>query len=268
MVTLTSNPTVGSLPSPVTIAAGTSSQTFTVTAGMVTSSTPVTVTAMTGTTSVMGTFTEMPVLTLSSTSASCTGMPETCTFAGTQITLTSPAIPVTLTNNSSSTVTITGLVFGGTNPGDYGQTDNCPAMLAGLAACTINVTFTPTQGGNRTATLTATSAAGNSPPIDLMGTGFHWVSLTWCTPAGSCPEVNSYNVYRLTVATGTATCPASGYAAPTLNSSPIAYSASPSYVDLNVTAGGTYCYVVTAVNSGGESGFSTPTQPAVVIPSP
>jgi len=270
-VGLSSNPTVTVLPSPVTVVAGTSSQTFMVTAGTVNSATPVIVTATTGTTSVMGSFTEMPVLTLSSTSASCTGMPETCTFSGTQITLTSAAIPVTLTNNSSSSVAIQSIAIGGTDSGDFGQMNNCPAMLAGLASCTINVTFTPMHGGNRVAMVTAMSSAPvSTATIDLMGTGFHWVSLTWseCMPSAMCPAVNNFNVYRITVPNGTATCPTTGFAAPALNPSPIPYSTTPMYSDIGVTANTTYCYSVTALNGAGESAFSGPTSPPVFIPSP
>src|SRR5208283_852251 len=100
MVSVSSSPSVSPLPATVTVAQGATSKTFTVTAGVVSSATPVVVTATTttasGTNSVMGTFTELPELTLSG----CSGMPETCSFSGTQITMTSAAIPVTLTNNS------------------------------------------------------------------------------------------------------------------------------------------------------------------------
>ena len=271
MVSLSSNPSVTTLPSPVTVPANSNSQTFMVTAGTVNTVTPVIVTATTGTNSVMGTFTEMPVLTLSSLSASCTGMPETCSFPGTQISVASAAIPLTLTNNTSSSVMIQSIAISGANPGDYSQTNNCPASLGGLASCTINVTFTPTQAGNRTATITATSTSpASSASIDLMGTGFHWVNLTWteCAPSPMCPAVNNFNVYRIQVATGTGTCPTTGYARPTLNPSPIPYSATPSFQDLTVAAGVTYCYAVTAVNGGGESAFSAPTSPPVVVPFP
>jgi hypothetical protein len=162
-------------------------------------------------------------------------------------------------------------------PADFapnlGQPNFCPAtpfMLAGFATCMINVTFTPTGGGQRVAMLTATSTDGSMATIDLMGTGFHWVSLTWseCTPSPMCPAVNNFNVYRITVPNGTTTCPTTGFAAPTVNPSPIPYSATPMYSDIAVTANTTYCYVVTAVNGAGESAFSPPTTPSVFITSP
>jgi len=190
--------------------------------------------------------------------------PSTLTFPGTQITLPSASMPITLKNNASSAVSISGI----TASGDYGQTNTCPASLGGGASCTINVTFTPTQGGDRMGTITVTSGTGQVMAM-ASGTGFHWVSLSWteCTPSASCPAVNNFNVYRITVAAGTATCPTTGYAAPSVNSSPIPYSTTPTYADIGLTAGTTYCYVVTALNGAGESPFSAPTLP-LLIPSP
>jgi len=249
------DPPVAPVPGSVTVAVATNSKTFSVTAGSVSTATPVTVTATTGTTSVMGMLTVVPALTAN---------PGSLTFTGTQITLTTSPNPVVLTNNSGSAVPISGIA----TSGDFGQTNNCPASLAGLATCTINVTFTPTQGGSRGGNLTVTSGA-NQTTVALSGTGFHWVSLTWseCTPGPSCPAVNNFNVYRQMVASGTASCPTTGYGPTTLNPSPIPYSTSPTYADIGLTAGATFCYAITALNAAGESAFSAPTSP-IVIPSP
>jgi fibronectin type 3 domain-containing protein len=64
----------------------------------------------------------------------------------------------------------------------------------------------------------------------------HSVSLTW---TASTSTVTGYNVYRATVSGGPYT---------KMNSSVIAAT---SYVDSAVTAGQTYYYVVTSVDSGG-----------------
>src|SRR2546427_171726 len=70
---------------------------------------------------------------------------------------------------------ITSIGFTGTNPGDFGQTNNCPlspSTLAANATCTINVTFTPAVTGSRSATLTVTDNASNSPQTaGVSGTG-------------------------------------------------------------------------------------------------
>src|SRR2546429_6643352 len=74
---------------------------------------------------------------------------------------------VTLSNPTGTALTITSIGFTGTNPGDFGQSNNCPispSTLAANATCTINVTFTPTATGSRSATLTVTDNASNKPP--------------------------------------------------------------------------------------------------------
>src|SRR5438445_2292748 len=79
---------------------------------------------------------------------------------------TSAAQAVTLSNPSGAALTITSIGFTGTNPGDFGQTNNCPLSPSTLAAngtCTINVTFTPTATGSRSATLAVADNASNSP---------------------------------------------------------------------------------------------------------
>src|SRR5207249_5574264 len=88
---------------------------------------------------------------------------------------TSGTQAVTLSNPTSTVLTITSIGFAGTNPGDFGQTNNCPlspSTLAANATCTINVTFTPAATGSRSATLTVTDNAGNSPQTaGVSGTG-------------------------------------------------------------------------------------------------
>jgi len=69
-------------------------------------------------------------------------------------------------------LTIASVGFTGTNPGDFGQTNNCGASVAAGGSCTINVTFTPTATGSRSATLTVTDNASNSPQTaGVSGTG-------------------------------------------------------------------------------------------------
>jgi hypothetical protein len=83
----------------------------------------------------------------------------------------SAPIPLTLTNNTKGPLTISSIVAAG----DFAQTTTCPASTATLAAgasCTINVTFTPTQPGLRTGSITVTHNAAGSPlTIPLAGVG-------------------------------------------------------------------------------------------------
>src|SRR5213082_1848319 len=96
-------------------------------------------------------------------------------FGNQGVGITSTAKAVTLSNPSGAALTITSIGFTETNPGDFGQTNNCPispSTLAANATCTINVTFTPTTTGTRSATLTVTDNASNSPQTaGVSGTG-------------------------------------------------------------------------------------------------
>lgn len=80
---------------------------------------------------------------------------------------------VTLTNGSSSPITIAGSGISGPNAGDFSDdTSACPSVLEAGATCTISVTFSPTQsaGTEESATVTFVDNAGNNPQyIDLKG---------------------------------------------------------------------------------------------------
>ena len=82
---------------------------------------------------------------------------------------------MTLSNTGTSPLTISSIAIGGTNPGDFGQTNNCPispSTLAASASCTINITFTPTAAGSRSASLAVSDNATGSPQTaSLSGTG-------------------------------------------------------------------------------------------------
>jgi uncharacterized repeat protein (TIGR03803 family) len=104
--------------------------------------------------------------------AQVTLSPTSLSFATQAVGTTSAPKVVTLTNNLSTAVTITGITFTGTNPGDYAQTNTCGSSVAAKAKCTISVTFTPHAAGTRTATLNVADDANNSPQrVALTGTG-------------------------------------------------------------------------------------------------
>jgi hypothetical protein len=74
----------------------------------------------------------------------------------------------TITNEQSVPLTISSVMVGGTNSGDFGVTTNCPLAPSSLPAnshCMLSVTFTPTGPGTRTATLTIVDDAPGSPRI-------------------------------------------------------------------------------------------------------
>src|SRR5207244_983311 len=83
---------------------------------------------------------------------------------------------VTLTNSGTAPLSIATAVLGGANAGDFalasGTTCINGATLAAGANCVLNLTFTPTAASARTATVTITDDAADSPQsVSLAGTG-------------------------------------------------------------------------------------------------
>jgi hypothetical protein len=113
-----------------------------------------------------GTTTPVPAVALN---------PTSLTFATQGVNTTSPAQTVTLTNSGNGPLTISGISLAGANPGDFAQTNTCPISPSTLAAganCTISLTFTPSTSGTRTASVSITDDASNSPQaVTLTGTG-------------------------------------------------------------------------------------------------
>ena len=91
--------------------------------------------------------------------------PSSVTFGGQSMGTTSPATTVTVTNETAGPVTVSSI----TASAQFGQSNNC-GTLAPLAACQVQVTFTPAASGialGATApvggTLSVTSTAAGSP---------------------------------------------------------------------------------------------------------
>jgi hypothetical protein len=109
------------------------------------------------------------------TGATATFSPASLTFATTQVTTTSAAQVVTLTNNGKQALNISSIEFTGEGNSYFNTTQtstSCgPQVLPG-ANCTISVTFSPLVGGATTAALTVTDSAGDSPQsVNVSGTG-------------------------------------------------------------------------------------------------
>ena len=98
--------------------------------------------------------------------------PTTLVFGTVAIGTTSASKTVTLTNIGTSTLSIYGISFTGTNTGSFSQTHDCGTSLAAGASCSIYVRFKPTGSGTRTAALSVSdSAAGAPQTVSLMGIG-------------------------------------------------------------------------------------------------
>ncbi len=173
--------------------------------------------------------------------------PTTLSFgnvaAGTTETLTlglntsGGSITISSASSSSSQFALQGVTF--------------PLTITAGKETSINVTFTPANDGEKSATLTFVSNAANSPASEpLTGDGTApYVTLSWVASE----EATGYNVYRGTAQTGTYT---------KINST---LDPDTSYTDKTIVDGKTYYYATTAVNSSGkESGYSNRVK--VVVP--
>jgi hypothetical protein len=102
------------------------------------------------------------------TTAPASVAPSSLAFGSLTVGTTSASMPVVLTNNQATSLTIGSI----SASGDFAQSNTCPAVLAGGTSCTINVTFTPTATGARTGKITVNDDANNSPQTAyLTGTG-------------------------------------------------------------------------------------------------
>ena len=103
--------------------------------------------------------------------------PTNISFGNQDTGTTSSAQTVTLTNNATSALTISGIAVTGADASDFAQTNTCPispTTLAANASCTISVTFTPQANdiALRTASVAITDNGTGSPQtITLDGTG-------------------------------------------------------------------------------------------------
>jgi subtilase family serine protease len=178
-VTLSSNNSAVQMPATATVLAGLVSGTFTATASTVTTQTIVTVTATYNGVSTTAT------LTLNPNTSPLTVTPASLSFGNQGIDSTSAAKKVTLTNNTGAVVTISSTLISGANPSDFSETaTSCGRTLGVNKSCAIGVAFTPAASGTRSAMLTLTDSAMNSPQtVALSGTGVLQVTLSVATIA-------------------------------------------------------------------------------------
>jgi len=78
----------------------------------------------------------------------------------------------TLTNTGSSELAINSVAITGANAADFDQSNTCSSSLGAGASCTLSVTFTPSQFGQRIASITITDdAMVSSQALSLSGVG-------------------------------------------------------------------------------------------------
>jgi hypothetical protein len=103
---------------------------------------------------------------------------DSINFGNPNVGTSTPAVAITLSNISTNInvgaglLNISQIAIRGANAGDFALTDNCVSPLSPQASCVIEVTFTPTATGLRSAVLSITDDGGASPQtVALSGTG-------------------------------------------------------------------------------------------------
>lgn len=95
------------------------------------------------------------------------------------------SIPVRVMNSGNASLPISSVVLGGSNHGDFTMTNGCSGAYAPSAGCSITLTFTPLAAGQRSAIISITEDATNSPQVIKLG-GFANSALTLgAAPSGS-----------------------------------------------------------------------------------
>jgi hypothetical protein len=109
--------------------------------------------------------------------------PLALNFGNQTIGVTSSALNATLTNSGPGALAITGAALSGTAADDYKiNSDTCGTSLAFGASCVVGVTITPSASGTRSAILSFTDGAVNSPQSVTL-TGVATTSSVSLTPA-------------------------------------------------------------------------------------
>jgi hypothetical protein len=91
---------------------------------------------------------------------------------GNQVTGIAAQQPITLSNQLSSAVSISGIAITGSNRADFTQTNTCGSSLASGASCIIRITFQPSSALLESAIVNISDNATGSPQtVTLLGTG-------------------------------------------------------------------------------------------------
>jgi len=94
--------------------------------------------------------------------------PGTLSFSSQDLNTSSAAQSITVKNTGSAGLTVSSVKVSG----DFGESDNCAAVVPAAGSCAISVTFTPTVAGARTGSVTISdNAIPATQTVTLSGTG-------------------------------------------------------------------------------------------------
>ena len=119
--------------------------------------------------------------------------PASLSFTGQALASTSNGQAITITNATTSAVTISNVAI----TGDFTQTNNCTTIAANGGTCSVTVKFSPSVSGSRAGTLTISNSAGSPQTVSLSGTGLDF-SVSSSTTSDSIQD-GATATYTLTV---------------------------------------------------------------------
>jgi pseudomonalisin len=130
--------------------------------------------------------------------------PPSLTFSSQLIGFPSPG-EVDFKNGGSATLDPLAIAITGANASDFSAVNHCQAPLASAGTCAVQITFTPSAAGTRTATMAVTSAnAVNSPRVvSLSGTGTTALYTPQMAVSGSTNNITVAQSLTVTVLFGT-----------------------------------------------------------------
>jgi hypothetical protein len=97
--------------------------------------------------------------------------PTILTFGNVAVNTISTAKTVTITNTGTVALPMASIKINGKNPGQFAQTNNCPANVPVGNNCTVSVVFKPTWIGEKRAVLWVETTGGGSVQVALRGSG-------------------------------------------------------------------------------------------------
>jgi pimeloyl-ACP methyl ester carboxylesterase len=136
--------------------------------------------------------------------------PSALSFSNQNLGVSTASSAVKITNPGTGSLSFSGITFAGTDSADFavaptGTTCSTYFQLAGATSCTINVTFTPSATGSRTASLKITDNASSSPQtVSLKGTGLPAVGVA-LSPASKSLALGATQVFTATISNATNT---------------------------------------------------------------
>jgi hypothetical protein len=112
------------------------------------------------------------VVELSGTATVVSLSPSSLQFGAQGVGTKSSPMQISLSNESKTTLEVTGVKLNGADPGDFTSTNNCGSEVPPESSCVIDVTFKPLKKGARKASVSVSDNGGSSPQlVPVSGTG-------------------------------------------------------------------------------------------------